>query len=671
MGSIAYRPEIDGLRAVAILAVLAFHIDPAWMPGGFAGVDVFFVISGYLITSIIYQETEQGRFSFRRFYARRFRRLFPAMAVVLVAILGVGAMIDPTSYELIRRTGLWVLLFSANIYLWKMTGDYWAAASEDDPLLHTWSLGVEEQFYLTFPIALVGLLKWKRQWAFSIVGAIAAVSFGGCVWGTTFMPSASFYLLPTRAWELLIGCLLAIYPPAIAGRLAKCRWAGILSGLGLAMIGASYLVLQGGQGFPGYKAALPTAGAGLVIAFAGGVDGVASRLLRCRWMVLVGKSSYSLYLWHWPVIVFLKRMQDNPAFPSWMQTEATGLACVILSLSLATASYACVEGPSRAWRGTSWAGACAFAGILATLGLMRPNSVSTTYGTADLAAGFAPITVRGPLFGVQTTWPESAREKFKHLHLLFPDSAPSLDEGVTRAYGTAQIDVLVLGDSHSVMFAPLVDEILRERRLTGRFFCAAGIQPDLFRKKYTSATDIGTADDWRRYDAAQKRIVDTCRPSLVLWIQRYDGRQCAEILRSIEYISQRSTCVFFQQAPVLNIGDVCALDVFGYYRNVAHKPLGQLLISETKRTRLQRDQFEQTLLSAFRGNEGFKWFNTSEELLASDGSVRWWDGVDKLYYIDDDHLSEYGVGLFRARLEELIVSTVATTHPPTRIATGP
>jgi hypothetical protein len=549
--------------------------------------------------------------------------------------------------------------------MWKATGGYWATGVEENPLLHTWSLAVEEQFYLVFPLTLVIIFKWKRHLLFPILAALAAFSFAGCVLGTSLKPSASFYLLPTRAWELLVGSLLAIYPPALRGQLAKHRWAGILAGSGLVMIGISYLVLQGGHGFPGYKAALPTVGALLVIAFTNGENGIVARVLQARWMIFIGKISYSLYLWHWPVIVFFRGMQDNPTFPALLPMEATGAACVLFSFLLTLASYWWIERPLRAWRGTPVFCAVLFVGMVAAMEWLKPGNLARRQEGTDLTAGFAPMEVRGRLYAVnqKNEFSASAREKYKHVRFLFPEKPSKLEAGIMRTYGTNQTeDVMVMGDSHSMMFAPMVDDILRAHKLTGCFFCADGIDPVLFRTHYDADESFGSADDCRLYDNARKRMLDSHRPKVVLWIERYDECQFEHIHESIQYCTEHSKCVFFQQAPVLNIGDLCTVDVFGYFRNVAHKQLNQLNIVERRPTRIHQAKFEEELLNCFRRNEQFVWFDTSKELLSSNGRIRWWDGVDQLYYVDDDHLSEYGVHLFRPRLEKVIVDAMASLH---------
>ncbi|MED5419167.1 MAG: acyltransferase, partial [Verrucomicrobiota bacterium] len=210
MASLTYRSEIDGLRAVAVLAVVFYHLGPTFLPGGFVGVDVFFVISGFLITSIILRESADRTFTLKNFWMRRIRRLFPALAVVLLATLAAGSLIlYQKEWSSLGAQLFAVLILLANFHLHIETGNYWGPTAEDVPLLHTWSLAVEEQFYLLFPLLLLLLLRLGKRSIIPLLslGALASLAHGILVTNTT--PSYAFYLLPTRAWELLAGCLLA------------------------------------------------------------------------------------------------------------------------------------------------------------------------------------------------------------------------------------------------------------------------------------------------------------------------------------------------------------------------------------------------------------------------------------------------------------------------------
>ena len=298
-----YRREIDGLRAIAVLPVVLFHAGFSYFKGGYVGVDVFFVISGYLITSIILVETRSGSFSLLGFYERRARRILPALFLVsLVCIPFAWSRMLPRDLVDFSNSLMAVPAFMSNIYFWKQSG-YFDTANELKPLLHTWSLAVEEQYYLCFPIFLLIALRSGRRWTVGLLAGAALVSFVFAQWGSLHASKAAFYLLPTRVWELMIGALI----PFIPQRFALPRevvFGQALSIGGLVLI--AYAVFQFGDvPYPGVYALAPTIGAALIILSAN-QQTLVGRLLGSRIFVRLGLISYSVYLWHQPLFVFAR-----------------------------------------------------------------------------------------------------------------------------------------------------------------------------------------------------------------------------------------------------------------------------------------------------------------------------------------------------------------------------
>lgn len=333
--SIHYRPEIDGLRAIAVGSVVLYHAGFSTLSGGFVGVDIFFVISGYLITSILLKDLDAGQFSYRKFYERRARRILPALIVVLIATVCVSPFaLMPSQFDHVPFEALSALLFVSNIYLWTQSG-YFMPTSGEYPLLHMWSLGIEEQFYIFAPLALWSLYSHDRKKLILCAVMIFALSFGLSVWQTPLRPSFSFYMLPTRAWELLAGSLLAL------GCMPNARqtWVNeIGAAFGLTLIVGSLFLIDTGMAFPGWVAAAPVAGTALVIAFSPGTW--VARVLSLRPIVALGLISYSLYLWHWPVLVLGKQ--------AWIiETTVDHILAIALALVLSWASWRCVEQPFR------------------------------------------------------------------------------------------------------------------------------------------------------------------------------------------------------------------------------------------------------------------------------------------------------------------------------------
>ena len=296
-----YRPDIDGLRAIAVLAVLFYHAEIEMFSGGYVGVDVFFVISGYLITTKIMQEIRADRFSLLTFYEQRIRRIIPALFTVIIFSLLVGAwLFDSSSYKNLGESAVATTLSLANVLFLSQTG-YFDTPSTLKPFLHTWSLSIEEQFYLFLPLLLVFLMRFAKRKIFAILTFLGLISLGFSTYILRDNPNASFFLLQYRAWELLIGSLLALKSFKIKPFLHQ-----FLSLSGIAMIFFSIIIYSEETLFPGIAAGAPVIGAALIIY--SGIDGkpFVSKLLSTRPFVFIGKISYSLYLWHWPFIVFGK-----------------------------------------------------------------------------------------------------------------------------------------------------------------------------------------------------------------------------------------------------------------------------------------------------------------------------------------------------------------------------
>lgn len=330
-----YRAEIDGLRAVAVLPVILYHAGLGLFSGGFAGVDVFFVLSGYLITALLIEDLAQGRYSLTEFYIRRARRLLPALTVVVLACVPFAwAWMGPAAFEGFARSLVAVGLFSSNILFWQ-EGGYFATSSEVKPLLHTWSLAVEEQYYLLFPPLLALLWRRLQAYVFWIIAALALGSFALALISVGARPEAAFYLAPTRAWELLAGSLAALMARRHPGPARQG-----LAALGLGMILAAMMVYDVRTPFPSAWTLLPVAGTVLVIRYAQAGTAVAWVLSR-RPLVGIGLISYSAYLWHQPLFAFARlRSLDAPAL--WVMGLLSGAA-----LGLAWITWRFVEQPCR------------------------------------------------------------------------------------------------------------------------------------------------------------------------------------------------------------------------------------------------------------------------------------------------------------------------------------
>ncbi len=337
-----YRPDIDGLRAAAVLPVLFFHLGIGLAPGGFVGVDIFFVISGYLITGLISAEMHEGTYSITKFYVRRARRIFPALFFMCaVTALLVLLFCLPSDARRFSNALAAATLFGSNIYFY-LTADYFAAAAETQPLLHTWSLAVEEQFYIFFPLFLLLVRRYFGRRERLVMVALALASLALSIWLVRTDKAAAFYLLHSRAWELLLGGLLALGVfPAVRSRML----AGGLGLVGLALIAGSVLFYRESMPFPGLAALAPCVGAALLIHTGKDASLLTAQALSLGPVRFIGLISYSLYLWHWPVAVISR----YAAF--WYgwdpDLKAHKLAVLALSFAAAVLSWHFVERPFR------------------------------------------------------------------------------------------------------------------------------------------------------------------------------------------------------------------------------------------------------------------------------------------------------------------------------------
>jgi peptidoglycan/LPS O-acetylase OafA/YrhL len=342
----AYRPDIDGLRAVAIGTVVLYHAFPSVVPGGFIGVDIFFVISGFLISGIVLTQMAEGRFSFREFYVRRICRVFPTLVLVLSLTCIVGWMwLLPRDWERLGQEMRGGAFFFANFVFLRQTG-YFDQTSVLKPLLHLWSLSIEEQFYLAWPLAV--LLAYRNLVVLSLlilVGLVASFAFN--IAHIAQSPTATFYMPGTRAWELLVGCLLAYRALFTKGAVARSisavevlltsEWWALI---GLGLIAAGVALFDNNQLFPGWRALFPTLGAALLIS-AGPATKINRLILANPPMIFIGLVSYPLYLWHWPILSFAT------IYCGGALGIQERLILLVLAIGCAVATFYLIERPIR------------------------------------------------------------------------------------------------------------------------------------------------------------------------------------------------------------------------------------------------------------------------------------------------------------------------------------
>ncbi|HZV21199.1 MAG TPA: acyltransferase family protein, partial [Hyphomicrobiales bacterium] len=473
----AYRPDIDGLRAIAVLAVVFYHAAIPGFSGGFVGVDIFFVISGYLITRIIWIESNTGAFSLPGFYIRRIKRIFPALFALLF-ISSMAAVILLVSSDLLQYGKLLtgVVLFFANFALIKQS-NYFDAPAADKPLLHTWSLSVEEQFYAAWPLILL-LLKnnISRRNTLYVIAGLAVISL---VLAEARLPDYqkdAFYLPWCRAWELLLGAFLAINQLS----LHPGRFADSLSMTGICGIGFAIALYDGSTPFPGLAALLPCMGATLIVA-AGNSSNPVSRFLSWGPLRFVGLISYSLYLIHWPLFSFSRLYFGEELAPPFRG------ALVVISFALASLSWRFVEKPWRAAKFSNWR---TFSMAVAAMGCF------CICGYWFTSSGGLPFRLHEKVLKVEALTNDIA----KYCRAL---DIPEGRGGLACELGAPSIagyDFVLWGDSHAYHFAPAIHKLAERRDLSGVLFTRWGCHPFL--------NDPHTSKDCQKFNALVASWID-------------------------------------------------------------------------------------------------------------------------------------------------------------------
>jgi peptidoglycan/LPS O-acetylase OafA/YrhL len=451
LNHLEYRPDIDGLRAVAILAVISFHAFPNWLKGGFVGVDIFFVISGYLISSIILKNLECDRFSYIEFYVRRIKRIFPALILVLVATFLLGWYV--LLFDEYKQLGEHIAAsasFSSNFILWNESG-YFDTASNTKPLLHLWSLAIEEQFYLIWPLVLG--IAWKKKLNLLVtILFFAVVSFSFSILLVSNNPVAAFYSPLSRFWELILGGLLACQTLGASRNPSIHRTWKSFTGFTLIAIGI--LFIDDNHFFPGIKALIPTFGAYFMIS--AGPDGwVNKKILSNKVLVWIGLISYPLYLWHWPLLSLARIINDN-AMPS----KVVRISIIAISFSLAWLTFILIENKFRASTSKS-------SPIVLSILMIANSLIGFLISNEKLVSRHSnPIINNVVRASMDWDYPDGLDAiKINGLKLFLKKT------GVEK--------VLFVGDSHIQQYSPRVIALAKTGNTKSTYFASAGGCPPI------------------------------------------------------------------------------------------------------------------------------------------------------------------------------------------------
>ena len=610
------RADIQGLRGIAVLAVVLFHISHVALPGGFTGVDIFFVISGYLITQILLKNMEKGDLRLRDFYQRRIRRLFPALYAVLTFTLIAGLVILPPKLlsELVYSQ-FFTTLFLSN-FAFARLADYFDASASLKPLLHTWSLGVEEQFYLVFPLALLAIRTFARRWLWPILAGLALLSV--IATQMTSRPETAFYLPTTRAFELLIGSLTLW----AQGRFTLSdKIKRLLSFLGVALIIASLILLNDGLPFPGLWASPPCFGAALLLL---AKDGWGNKLISAPPLVWTGDISYSLYLWHWPLLVFARLLFGDTL---WLAVPVVAAAFALAALSRRYIEQPFLEKrPRRLWL---LAGSVMVVSIVAALLVFGAKGLPQRFNASEQAA-FASADDFNP-DRKKCHLPQNVRREYRDTCVYGDDKAPP--------------SVAIWGDSEGVELARALGDQLAAKQMAVRQITASACPPSVgFTIAYNRACRTHNADTLLHLKS-DRRVTTVL---LMVNYRRYDDENSAAMLSGLELSvldlqASGKLVVLVYPVPVYDFDPPSQV---GLAMRLARDPLSVGM----SRARFDRDNGQAIAeLDAFAQSHDLAVLRPSD-VLCDAVRCRVYDPQAGVLYFNGQHLGMAGARLLAAKL---------------------
>ena len=645
-----YRADIDGLRAIAVLAVVLFHAGLG-VSGGFVGVDVFFVISGFLITSLILKDLYCGNFSIVEFWERRARRIFPALAVVVIATLIAGwFLMLPFGLQVIGQSAVALTVFASNIQFWRTSG-YFDPAAEENPLLHTWSLSVEEQFYLVVPLLLllVFALRFQRRLGL-ILGLGVVASLLVSVYYLDRDPKGAFYLLPSRAWELGTGSLLVLARPVSNSALR-----GFMAWLGLASVLYACFFYDAHTDFPGLAAIIPVMGTALLIWAGMTCDDaneskpkLVQRFLETKLLVGIGLLSYSFYLWHWPFFAFHRYLfSDSPSVP-------LALGYIILALLISIASLRYIERPFRERRfAPSRKKVFLFTGLVSLLIMMAGLSLWKTRGIpARLPAEVALFdATKGDAFFQNS---RSFIDKEKSIALLGAKNKPC--------------KLMVWGDSHAGVLLSMIDEICHENNISA-LAATKGQHPPVMEWSGADPASFQHAIKTQYADKVMshiRRLVQSGELEHVLLVFRWNyyledvpraadddvpvaGFQGA-LIKTVKTLEQLG----LEVSVLLEVPDfgvhVPKAVALHHWRGLPEPRLSQ-------QQHIERQGFYMPLIKRLQAETpNVHLIDASPYFISKDGQISFIDEQGLLLYRDDHHLTEHASMRLKPLFEKLLLN---------------
>lgn len=647
-----YRSEIDGLRAIAVLVIIFYHAKISVFSGGFVGVDIFFVISGYLITSIIKTDIEKRRFSVARFYERRVRRIFPALYPVLLFVLFIGGFLyQHKPFDQITQSIAATAVFSSNILFWKKSADYFIMPSEQMPLLHTWSLAVEEQFYIVYPLLLFMVYKYFKRKYVPWLLALILSSFVLSVYLLKENKVAAFYFAPSRAWELIVGSVI-VYVDSFKVNSEKVR--NIISVIGLGLIFYSVFVYGEKTAFPGYGAICPVLGTSLVIFSAHSGTSFVSKMLGVRLLAFIGLISYSLYLWHWPLFVFSRYylMRNLEIYEAVM--------IIVIAFVFAVLSWKYIEQP---FRGDA---------PLITQRMVLFRTSAMVMGLTVLIAIWVHVNDGVPsrfadnhtIYAVESDslWSPAKWRKWKGGGNNFSDNVRNIKLGNINREPV----FLLWGDSHAYAISEAISNMSSVYDEAGIFFGSPGAPPVV----RANNSNIGyTVSDYNHIISYVKSHPEIRYVLLSASWCGYKSNDLCRLKKTVDDLLRENVeVILVSDVPHLE-SNIPSAVIMAYRTNrvideVLHKSLKDALA--TRSGYLEQNRIVNELFKEIANNTKVSILYPDKMLLQSDGTYRVFKD-DKLLYIDSEHLSSAGAQFIAPVFEALFQGVQARSENSRRI----
>ncbi len=643
-----YRPEIDGLRTLAVVPVILFHLGYGFISGGYYGVDVFFVISGYLITKILTQSIEENRFSMVDFWIRRVKRLLPALSFVILTTLIVTPFLifKPIIKEI--SADVFPAIFSYfNFHALYNFGNYWGGKSNNSFFLHVWSLSVEEQFYLLYPFFLLFSYKWFKNFFYPIL-VITVCSFLFFVIYLNINKDFTFYMLPTRIWELSIGGLISLIS---IEKIKNTFWPAILSLAGIALVVLSYFFSD--KTISNY-AVLPVIGASAIILFASPMN-ITGKILSTKFFVLIGKLSYSMYLWHWTIIVLFKNMDYQLHH---VNRHVINASIFILTVLFSYLTFAFIENKTRSYRHTPKIVLAGFT-IIGVFTIYFANYFSIYY-----KSDCNKLTDYFRYYDISPTQVIPKKDNPIDYDMNMPNrlekySEAYKNEGIITRVNNKSPELILLGDSHGVMWAKLFDEILDELKLSRTFYTSTASNPFFDIENINSQFKTTCYTKVQRIDYAKSitENIEKWNPKLFVIACRWEGikgrdkKNLEELLVFLE--KKKCKIILLTQPPRLGfMENKNACQYFTYLKINPILDFGYVDLYSNESV-IQGNNYLRSLKQKHQFVSVYDVFNK----MTDNNKVKILMNRDVLYY-DDDHLSYPGTLVSKQDIKKIIIENI-------------